>query len=104
MPLLHSHGVEKPVVGVVPVDAVISLCGDPFRRNHFLQKDPLEVLVLLHVFLDHLVDVVRRLAGHQVLWRVESRMIRFPSTGKSTSLPKLVEETKNKRYISFRVV
>ena len=32
-----------------------------------LQKDPLEVSVLLHVFLDHLVDVVRRLAGHQVL-------------------------------------
>ena len=51
---------EKPVVGVVPVDAVIALCG-------VLPKDPPEVSVLLHVFLDHLVDVVRRLAGHQVL-------------------------------------
>ena len=60
LPLLHSHGVEKPVVGVVPVDAFIALCG-------VLPKDPPEVSVLLHVFLDHLVDVVRRLAGHQVL-------------------------------------
>ena len=78
LPLLHSHGVEKPVVGVVPVDAVIALSGDPLRKkDHFPPKDPLEVSVLLHVFLDHLVDVVRRLAGHQMLWRVESRMIRF---------------------------
>ena len=68
LPLHHSHGVEKPVVAVL-VDAVI--CNgvrseDPLLPS-FLFGTPLgSGPLLLHVFLDHLVDVVRCFAGHEV--------------------------------------